>query len=555
MKKTQKHKAGNYLVQKYHENLLSISPPSAVQNYKFASTFEEQEVQLAANPLVQRFAESRQRLATDPHRPIYHFVSPEGTMNDPNGLCFWQGRWHLFYQGSLPEDWRIHWGHAVSKDLIHWRDLPYAIYPSPEECCYSGATLVEKNRVIAMYNGTRAGSMVAISSDSLLLNWQKLTGKPGIPMAGSGDKEYDRWHAPDGSRLPYHVHDACIWEKEGSYYSLTGGRLPNGPGGKPIRANFLFCSKDLINWKYLHPFVEGDRFTLIGDDGACPYFWPIGDRYILFFYSHMSGGQALLGDYDKKRDKFVVTEHYRFNFGPSAPGGVHAPSASPDGQCGVMLIFNMNPATLSALRIQPNGHLGQIMTLPRRVTLVDKDELKIEPVETVQSLRYNHQHIDTMEIPANQEIVLEKVRGNTMELIAEIETLGAPMIELNVLRSPKREEFTRIAFFPTRGYRNRGHRKEGPPYGLVSIDSSYSSLDVDAKSRAPETASLFLQKGEPLKLRVFVDRSVLEVFVNGKQCLAIRLYPSREDSTGISLRSQGRSARLISLDAWQMRGI
>jgi beta-fructofuranosidase len=83
-----------------------------------------------------RFAASRQRLAADRYRPAYHFVSPESQLNDPNGLCFWQGRWHLFYQGYPPDEFpapadlakrRQHWGHAVSEDLVHWRDLPYAI--------------------------------------------------------------------------------------------------------------------------------------------------------------------------------------------------------------------------------------------------------------------------------------------------------------------------------------------------------------------------------------------------------------------------------------------
>ena len=71
------------------------------------------------------------RLKANKFRPKYHYVNPEGNLNDPNGLCFWQGNWHLFYQAYPPEDTRQHWGHAVSKDLIHWRDLPYAIYPLP----------------------------------------------------------------------------------------------------------------------------------------------------------------------------------------------------------------------------------------------------------------------------------------------------------------------------------------------------------------------------------------------------------------------------------------
>ena len=101
-------------------------------------------------------------------------------------------------------------------------------------------------------------------------------------------------------------------------------------------------------------------------------------------------------------------------------------------------------------------------------------------------------------------------------------------------------------FFKNRGYRGMS---------AISIDSSYSSLLPDVRSRAPETAPVFIDKEESLKLRVFIDKSVVEVFVNGKQCVAMRIYPGREDSVGVSLRSQGQDATLKSLDAWQMKNI
>lgn len=517
---------------------------SKVPKYKFAETLDAQEAQLETNPMIQRFAESRRAMASDPYRPIYHFVSPESTMNDPNGLCVWRNRWHLFYQGYPPEDPRQHWGHAVSDDLIHWRDLPYAIYPDPERCCFSGATYVEEDRVIAMYHGTEAGNMVATSDDSLLLNWVKVTGQPVIPIA-----------SPDGAPLPYRVFDPCIWKQDDLYYSLSAGTLPHEPSGKRTRADFLFRSKDLVAWDYLHPFVEGDRLTLVGDDGACPYFWPIEDRHILLFFSHMSGGQALLGDYDTDRNKFIVTSHADFNFGAVGPGGVHAPSATPDGKGSVIVIFNMNPA-------KPTGSWNQIMTLPRRLTLLDRDMLGVEPAGDVESLRHQHVHIEDVALPANEEIVLQDIRGNALEITAEIEVNDAPMVELNVLRSPGREEFTRIAFFRERGYRDwerytgwdaEKHRHARD--SLITIESSYSSQLPDVQSRAPETGPVFLQPDAPLRLRIFIDKSVVEVFVNGKQCLAMRVYPGREDSVGVSLRSQGKNAHLNALDAWQMHNI
>ena len=547
---------------------------SLVPQFSFPETLAEQEAALQTNSLMQRLLAYRKRYEGDPHRPIYHYVNPENTLNDPNGLCFWQDRWHLFYQACPPEDPRQHWGHAISDDLIHWQDLPYAIYPNPEERCYSGAALVEEDRVIAIYHGTKVGNMVAVSHDPLLLNWEKLTGAPVIPKASA-----------DGSPLPYRVFDPCIWKKGDHYYALSGSTLPHAASGKRTRANFLFRSPNLVDWEYLHPFVEDDRFTLIGDDGACPYFWPIGDRHILLFYSHMSGGQALLGDYDTERDKFVVTSHHDFNFGASEPGGVHAPSATPDGKGGVNVIFNINPA-------KPTEGWNQIMTLPRRLTLqgtdkIGRDTLLVEPAGDVESLRREHRQITDLTLPANQEIVLGSIRGNAIELMAEIEANDAPLFELNVLRSPGKEEFTRIAFYRERGFRDwerflswrqdmLAAATEGAGAGfvsnsllsasqreklaaatdsLISIDSSHSSLLPDVLSRAPETGPVFLERDEPLRLRVFVDRSVVEVFVNGKQCVAMRVYPGREDSVGVSLRSQGQDARVVSLEAWQMENI
>ena len=94
---------------------VALDRTSLVPQYTFGQTLEEQEAQLKTNPYMQRLEASRQAMAGDPYRPVYHYVNPEGRLNDPNGLCFWQGRWHLFYQAYPPEDPRQHWGHAVSE--------------------------------------------------------------------------------------------------------------------------------------------------------------------------------------------------------------------------------------------------------------------------------------------------------------------------------------------------------------------------------------------------------------------------------------------------------
>jgi beta-fructofuranosidase len=482
----------------------------------FTGDYAQEERELKTNVLMMRFAESRKRLADEPYRPGYHFVSPENMMNDPNGLCFWQGRWHLFYQGYPPDEFpnpkdilkrRQHWGHAVSEDLVHWRDLPYAIYPGVERMCFSGGTVAEKDQVVAFYPGIAAGQMVAIAKDPLLLNWEKLGGKPV--------------NSPSG--------DSCIWKEGDTYYGL-------------VSANRLVSSKNLRDWMDHGEFLDANPL-LAGDALACPNFVPIGDKHLLLSFSHTLGGQYMLGDYDTQRHRFKPYNKGLFNHAAVAPGGVHAPSAAVDGRGGVINILNINDGMYSS-------DWDQLMSLPQRLTLGPDKLLRIQPVDAVASLRAHHQHIEDMAMPANNEIVLPQISGKALELEAEIDPKESRWVQLNVLRSANAEEVTSITFYNyDRKLAYWYHTK-----GVVCLDGSHSSARPDVWMRPPERADL--ERGEEmLRLRVFVDHSVVEVFVNEKVYLAMRVYPGRHDSTGVSIRAGGQDARVKKLDAWEMKSI
>ena len=504
--------------------MLSVTPksfppenyPSPVPRQVFPQILAEQEKALTTNELMLRFAASRKLLVADHYRPAYHFVSPESQLNDPNGLCFWQGRWHLFYQAYPPDEFpnpadipkrRQHWGHAVSDDLVHWRDLPYAIYPGIERMCFSGGTVVEEHQVVAYYPGISAGQMVAISQDPLLLNWEKIEGDP---VSG-----------PSG--------DSCIWKEGETYFGLVG-------------ADGLVSSRNLVSWAALGGFLESNPFPL-GDAGACPGFVPIGNKHLLLSFSHTAGGQYLLGDYNRQSHRFKPYAHGRFNHGTVSPGGVHAPSAAADGQGGVINILNLNDS-------KPSPDWDQIMSLAQQLTLGPDSQLRIEPVAASASLRGSHQQIGQTVMPANKEILLEAIAGNTMELAAETDPQMSRWVQLNVLRSPNAEEQTSITFY-------NFDRKLSIWYdtkGVLCLDGSRSSTSPDVWVRPPERAVLE-RGGELLKLRVFIDRSVVEVFANGKLYLAMRVYPGRSDSLRVSVRAQGQDALLKRFDAWQMKSI
>ncbi len=497
----------------------------------YPETLEEQVAALKRDDTLRRFRESRESLASDPYRPLYHLSPPENSMNDPNGLCQWQGRYHLFYQFKPVGIDRVHWGHAVSDDLVAWRDLPPALYPDREHHCFSGQALVEPERVVAIYHGTESGNSIATASDPLLLNWEKHPDNPVIPIVPI-----------DENGRPYRVFDPCIWKQDDGYYYSLSGTYRDGEIGQDCRAvDYVFRSKDLSTWDRLGPLIDGTPNTEPGEDGAVPNFLPIGpDKHMLLFFSHKRAGQYYVGDYDPDSHRLKPERHGRMNYGPFTVGSLHAPSATIDEQGRFIALFNVKEG------IEPRGW-NDVMTLPRHLSLADDGSLLIRPASEADGLRADRVSVGPVDIPANAEATIPRVAGKSMEIEAVIEPGDAREVGLTVLRSPDGAEQTRISLL------RQDHRRFG--ISSLQIDVSASSLRGDVFARSPEIGPIDLADGEALTLRVFVDRSIVEVFANDRQCLTVRVYPKREDSVGVSTFARGGDARLASMTAWQMRSI
>ena len=495
--------------------------------------------------LLTRFRAARMARVKDIHRPLYHFYSPECHMNDPNGLCYRNGNWHLFYQAYPPETKKVVWGHAVSKDMIHWKDYPYAIYPGPGEYCCSGNIIGEENRAIAMYHARLVGSFVAISKDDSLKYWHKVTGKQVIDLSQKNDLGV------------YHdIQDPCIWTKDGVYYAIINYPIYHRSNDIQKRGNMLFRSKNLADWQRMHEFVEDDDiFYLLGDDGACPYFLPIGKegRYMLMHFSHMSGAQATVGEYDRERDKFVPSSHFRFNFGRHAFGGTAAPSCFPDGNGNLVTIFCVGVAK----ETEDYNEYYQIMSLPRLLSLEKRDELRQKPYGDIESLRFEHWSRENIYLAPNSEIVVDGIQGNSLEIVVEIEKREKSTIEMNVLRAADKSEYTRIVYY---GGRHRSPDMADPGRfkqvvnDVILLDNAHSSTLSNSMSCPPEAAPMPAEGNDTLKLRIFIDKSVVEVFANQRQCVALRAYP-KETSVGVSFQSIGNEARIKRIDAYRMKSI
>lgn len=472
-------------------------------------------VDLDARAQVEHFIQNRQSLANDPHRPLYHFAPPGYGTHDPAGLCWWQGKYHLFYLFSVPG---LQWGrgHAISDDLVHWKDLP--MLPK----AFRGGTgqvWSEKDRAIM-------SRPMATASDPLLSNWVEQPTKLGG--------------------------DSFLWKEGDTYYFTATIR-------GSTTALYLSRSTDLEQWTSMGRFLDDTFFTDPGTDCSCPNVLSLGGgKHLVLFFSHNQGPQYYIGTMDLQKGRFAIEEHGKMNYGPVMRGSLHAPTGvvDPLGRCiGMWNIFE------GVIKENFIGSKNGVMSLPRQLSLNpqptgnDRDKrnlnpLSIEPVEELKKLRFNPTRIENVPIPANGETVLNGVRGRAVELEAVIDPKKAREVGIRILRSPDAAEYTTVSVsMHAWAWPWSSNKRE------LIVDVSQASLSAEVASRSPEVGPLFLKDGDPIRLRVFIDRSIIEVYANGRQCLTMRAYPTREDSVGVSVFARGSEANLISLDAYQMRSI
>ena len=483
--------------------------------------------------------------------PGYHYTAPEGYFNDGTGFCKWKDKWHLFY-GEQPirtEGGGFIWGHIVSDDLIHWMDLPPAIVNGPEPETWTGSVLVEEERCIAAYRAYGNGEMgigIAVSTDPLLVNWDKLPGEQG---------DFIVIHA-DPSKPESNTGDPCIWKKDGFYYLISGKTEEHPGSGEIMRQGYLYRSADLEPWEYLHPFLEDDRLKLVCDDLSCPTFWPLEERHLLIHYSHTHSGRYILGDYDKENDTFRPVASESFGNGCFPFGGV-GPTTSTCADGEIIMLYELNGSPDNAETWYP-----QVFSLPRKIGLsgIYRDELTITPSGDYASLRGTKKEYTNITLPKNQEYVLPDFQSRSFEAEMTFSFADKPLIELRVLRSADCQEYTSICFYSHRGVTFRQDESFGiwnnSRKSVVTINTDHASLDSGVITRAPERAELFLYPDEKLHLHIFADVNVLEVFVNDKVVLATRPLPLLEDSTGLSLLLHGTgSAVLEEAVIWEMNRI
>jgi len=449
----------------------------------------------------------REQLLGDPFRPNYHFVIPEGLAMpfDPNGAIYWKGRYHLFY---IFQDERGHnWGHVSSTDLFHWRHHPTGLISG----MFSGNCFLNKEgRPTMCYHQVGQGNAMAIAVDDELNEWKKLESNPITPKTKPGDPHHEKYRSWD----PYG------WREGDTYYAIFGGERP-GVAKSPNLGG---------EWKYVGDLMANTVSGVsINEDVSCADFFKLGDQYMLLCISHRLGCRYYLGDW--KGEQFHPKFHEQMSW---VDNSFFAPESLLDDKGRRIMWAWIFDAPGFKTRKQ-YGWSGT-MSLPRVLSLGLDGKLRMNPPPEIERLRYNGRKRINLTVDAGADLALESIAGQSLELDLTMSAKDAQRFGLKVCCSPGGEEQTLI-------YYDAVQKK-------LKVDTGKSSLRAGPKS--VEAGPFELGADEPLRLRVFVDKSVVEVFANGRQAVMRRIYPSRKDSVGVVLFSNGGTASVPTIQAWDM---
>ncbi|MGJ3238875.1 MAG: glycoside hydrolase family 32 protein [Anaerolineae bacterium] len=309
----------------------------------------------------------RRKRVDDPLRPSFHFTAPQNWLNDPNGLVYWRGQYHLFYQHNpyAPQWGAMHWGHAVSSDLVHWQDLPIALAPTAqsadEQGVWSGCLVDDGGVATIIYTGVQGDQhqhqtvCIATSTDDDLCDWHKYPDNPlqlAMPPHLTGA----------GFRDPY------VWRQDGLWKMVVGsGAL----GGADVI--LLYEGETLYEWQYVDVLVSNDAQNDFIYE--CPNFFPLGDKWVLLVSvmptSHVEYFVGLFWN-----NHFIVETHGTLGNHP-----FYAPLTFED-PSGRRLMIGWLQETRQADDTQAE-HWAGTMSVPMELMLLENNQLAVTPAREI----------------------------------------------------------------------------------------------------------------------------------------------------------------------------
>jgi sucrose-6-phosphate hydrolase SacC (GH32 family) len=464
---------------------------------------------LEAKGLTLIFADSKfpgqDSLYRESGRPQVHFSAQRGWINDPNGLVYDDGEYHLYFQHN-PYGWQwgnMHWGHAVSKDLMHWQQLEEAIYPVIDEnesgrgdAAFSGSAVVDpKNTagfrkdgidpIIAIYTSTGRGECLKMSYDQGR-SFMDYEGNPILVHNGRDPKVF--WYEPGNHWV------MVVWNA-GMAKKISLGQEVS------LRQHSIYTSPDLKNWTYqsgVSGFYE------------CPELFELpveGEPGVSKWVMYDAHGRYVVGHFDGK--EFGIEQHFtRYEHGGGYFYASQTFNNSPDGRR-IQIGWGRNIT-------HPGMPFNQAQLFPTELRLrrtLNGYRLCPTPIGEIKALHKNTQVLSDKVIQSGQSEGISVNENHPVHVLAEFERGDAPII-LNIL-----------------GYELR-HDNEWT-FATTAPDEDAGGTVVPAGPFPPPSATtpvIYVPNSEIFKIEAIVDKNILEFFINDGELYYVTAFNGKKTS-------------------------
>jgi len=434
-----------------------------------------------------------EELYREPLRQRFHFSSRRGWNNDPNGLVYLDGEYHLYYQHN-PYGWpwgNMHWGHAVSSDLVHWEELPTAVYPAGYgDWAFSGSAVVDHDNlsgfrsgdipvIVAAYTSTGRGEVIAYSNDRGR-SFTEYQENPVIEHQGRDPKVI--WYGPGKHWVAavYHEEDEKQWIA-------------------------FYTSPDLKEWTYrsrIEGFYECPEIFEIGMEGSGKKKWVL----------YAADGAYVIGSFDG-REFTPETEKIRFHYGDLFYASQTYNDIPEEDGRRIQVAWGRTES--------PGMPFNQCMLFPVRLKLRNTAEglrLTPEPVREIERL-----HREPVSLPAQ---ILEPGYYPS----------PSPLSDILHLKAAWDQGKSGKTVLTLAGYK-------------LEIDTSGRTVAFGERT-APLPGT-----GGRISLEILLDRLSLEVFINGGEVYMPLYLPPENRKNEFALEVLGNQVQLESMQAWPLQSI
>lgn len=467
-----------------------------------------------------RFVTENKNKIDTKNRLHFHYMAPIGWINDPNGLSFFKGKYHLFYQYYPYQNiWGpMYWGHAESRDGIAWDTQPIALSPDynyDRNGCFSGSAIEKDGRLYLFYTGNIEGDNpeqnqnIAWTDDGE--NYTKYESNPVISTP-----------PPEGSK---DFRDPKVERIGDKYYMFIGTKKGD------VAKLAIYISTDLLEWQYSGIAFEDNDGTY--DMWECPDLFQLDSSFVLITSPMKKGENILpvyyLGDFDKKIGRYIADTPKILDYGTD----FYAPQTFCDDKGRRLMIAWMNIwQTKDPLE---NDQWRGAMTVTRELTL-DHDQLVQYPVSDIENYRYDEHAYHNVVLNKQEKFTEQLTEAADFLLKINLRHVEAKVLTFGIKSSADGSERTTLQIDLEKKWLF-GSRKDNFQGEKTDFDGPLNLIN------------------DELEVRMLIDTNSLEIFVNrGRTVFTTRIY-NKKTSQNFTIEVDEETAVFEEIKWWKMRSV